>query len=430
MFEAGLALACATMPRVYSSVGRALDPDRMPTQAGQLVVKAAQAVARDHGSPPSSLAVVLQRMRVMVEVDGKVTYEQFKAAEELLQAASDVDAADDPDALIAEAAPVVQRFAQQEAVEKTISDFGKGVPADRAAERFEAVAAIGEAKEEVTLRLVHSATDVVSSFETLGERLPTGITDLDLLLRGGLECRALGVALGATGTGKSFLLVQIAAEALLSGLDVAYFTLELPAHVVRARVYANLTNLTADEIRSDAGEEAARRLREIAPRSGRLVVSYHTACATTPADLRQCMREWERADGFRPRVLVFDMGDHLVSRVGTDLRSYDDMRKVYAALRSMAIERDGWAWTASHVKGGNSGKKHIAADEVSDSQHKSRTADLMVAITSTDEERRAGLVRFTLPKRRNDDAAGVAGPMPRDEARGRIAFVSRGLPWG
>jgi hypothetical protein len=155
-----------------------------------------------------------------------------------------------------------------------------------------------------------------------------------------------------------------------------------------------------------------------------------TAQVSTVADIRRWLKEREREVNFRPEVIVVDMGDHLVSRAGSDKRSYDEMRVVYSGIRELAVERDGWSWTASHVKTGNAGKKHIDVDQAADSAHKARLADLIIAMSATKEEMEEGTRRYATPKRREDESNRSCGPLPTDADRGRIACISRRLPWG
>ena len=429
-FESGVILALASSPRFFEAIGHALDHERMPSEAGKLVVKAAKECAQSHGGVPPSGLIVVQRVRSYVE-DGRVTLEKFRTVETALALAADLGAADDVDALIAEATPIVQRVAQQEAVEATLGEFAKGLDSVAVSERFEKIASLGQRRASVTETLIGDAADIAASFEQqTGDRLSTGIAELDRILNGGLERQALGVVMGGTGGGKSLFLTHVAADALFCGVDVAYVTLELPTKTIKARIYSNLCNMTADEIVRNP-QEAARRWAFLQSRGlGRLETIYETAQATTVPDIRRWMKERQREANFSPRLVIIDMGDHLVSKVGSDKRSYDEMRIVYSGIRQIAVDIDGWAWTASHVKSGNSGKKALSVDQAADSAHKARLSDLIVSLPRTDEDEQNGDVRFGIPKRRNDQAHGQAGPIPMDAIHGRMIAMSRDTPWG
>ena len=111
---------------------------------------------------------------------------------------------------------------------------------------------------------------------------------------------------------------------------------------------------------AETGAQAAlvaQRLKILRPQIGRFEVVYFTPQVTTTQDVGRWLRDMKRTKGFDPKLLIFDMGDHFVSKVNSDRPSYEDMRIVYDGMRSLAVEREGWAWTASHLKGGNVGKK-------------------------------------------------------------------------
>lgn len=428
-FEAGLCLAIATMPRAYERVGHALDPERMNAPGADLVVKAAQLITHDQGVPPASRDIVMQRIRSIVH-EGKVKFERLQQAELLLDLADDLGSCDDMESLIDEAVPVVRDFAGQEAVDKTIGEISKGINAGDVAERFNNVAAIGIARETTHAGISFTAEEAADiCIIPEGNMRPTGIAEVDRMLQGGLERGAIAVAVGQTGVGKSQFLIQVGADGILSGEDVAYITLELSPKVIKRRLFANLTNLTFEEMQEDS-ELVAERLYWLKTRLGRFEVVYFTPQVTTVQDVARWLRDRKRDASFDPKLLIFDMGDHFVSKVNSERPSYEDMRIVYDGMRQLAVDREGWAWTASHLKGGNVGKKRVSSDQVADSQHKSRKADLMITLTQTDEDKDIGQIRYALAKRRDQDDSGAPALVSTDLARGRIALLNRSTPWG
>jgi hypothetical protein len=149
----------------------------------------------------------------------------------------------------------------------------------------------------------------------------------------------------------------------------------------------------------------------------------------TANDLRRWVQRELPQQGRRPRVLIVDYADLMVSKPGSEQRSYDEMRIVYASLRDIGVDLDGWTWTASQAKGGTAGKSRLTVDHAADSINKMRIADLVLAAARTSDDEENGMVRFSVPKRRIDEAHGSVGPLPMDAARGRIVSVARSYPW-
>jgi hypothetical protein len=425
-FEAQIVLAEVSVPRFHEMVGHALEPDRMPAVEAINLIRAGQAVARTLGTGCSSATLALQNMRTLVH-DGKLRMEDVTSAMDFIDRAEDVGGLDDIDALVQGVVPIVQRFAQQDALQQAFDDFGKGNGVSDTAERFEKVAALGKRKGTLGQTLSGSAKDIKSCASSIiRDPLPTGVFELDQFLKGGLERGSMGCAIGGEGAGKSLLLCHIATEALLLGIDAAYMTLELGEPNVKQRIYANLTNMTKEQLANNS-EEAARRLSML--KLGSLIVSYQTPKATTAASVRSWLKAVEQEHGFRPQLIVIDYADKLVSKMNTSRKSYEEMEYVYDSLRDMNIERDGWIWTASQMVRGASRNKKPDLDDVSDSKHKVRTPDLVIMLVRTEEDKEEGVIKFRVPKRRNEQAYGEVGPLPVDGEKGRIVVTCRPEPW-
>lgn len=425
-FEAQIVLAEVSVPRFHDMVGHAVEPDRMPSIEAINLVRAGQAVARVTGAGCPSATYALQHLRTMVH-DGKLRNEDVLAAKSFVEYAEDVGGIDDVEVLVQSVVPLVQRFAQQDALQSAFDDFGKGNGITDSAERFEKVAALGKRKGGLGQTLKGSADDIrACAISIMRDPLPTGVPELDTFLKGGLERGSMGCAMGGEGAGKSMFLTHLTTEALLLGIDAAYMTLELGEANVKQRIYANLTNMTKEQLSHDP-DEASRRLSSM--KLGNLIVSYQTPKATTTASVRRWLKDVENEHGFRPQLIVIDYADKLVSKVDSNKRSYEEMEFVYDALRDMNIERDGWIWTASQMVRGGARSKRPDLDDVSDSKHKVRTPDLIVVLVRTEDDKEEGVVRFRVPKRRNEQAYGEVGPLPLDEARGRIVATCRSEPW-
>lgn len=433
-FEALVVLAVASVPRFYEVIGYALDAERMPSAPAKLLVEAAQAVARETpGAGCASAVFAVQHLRSMCG-KGKLTYDQVDAAQELLQLARDLGGVPDTDALIARVTPIVQRLAHRETVSELIQDFGKGSDLDESVQKLEKVALLGKQRGSLGLMLTGTVADIVSvTAPTKRQKLPVGIPELDHLLDGGLERPALGMVMGGTGAGKSLFLCHLAACSVFSGYDVAYMTLELSEAQVAKRIYANLTDMSDAEM-VDNPQEANRRIELLRSTDGmgKLAIRYDTPKATTPHTLRRWLRELEREKKLVPEIVIVDYADKMsaTARSGnSNVRAYEEMEQVYESLRSIAVDREGWMWTASQTNKGGLHKKKVDLEHTADSINKPRVCDVVIAIARTAEDEAEGLIRFRVPKRREGVAHQEVGPMAMDASRGRIAMIARKVPW-
>jgi hypothetical protein len=106
----------------------------------------------------------------------------------------------------------------------------------------------------------------------------TGWEAIDNITKGGLGKGELGVAVAPTGAGKSMLLVHLGAAALLQGLNVVHYTLELSDTVVASRYDACVTGVPISSL-LDSKELIYDTVSKV---KGKLIVKeYPTKSAST-----------------------------------------------------------------------------------------------------------------------------------------------------
>lgn len=434
--EMYIAYAECTNPHFHELLGYAIEFERLPSEDAQLLVSAAQEIARNNESPCASSVAAVQQLRLRVNA-GKLTMESLATANDLLDAVEDAGGITDLDGLISTVAPAIRGIATLDALEQTITGVGQGMDPSEAAEKFAAVAQLGKARVSDGSRLTFTADDIsAAASSTVTDPLPTGIPELDIALGGGTERRSLGVFLGNPGDGKSLMLCHVAAESVYDGRRVAYVTAELSEAAVKQRLYANLLNMTAPELVLDPQRAATRgaALDAFLPHPiGDFRVLYVTPKVGTVAQIRQWLRDLKRKDGFQADVLLVDYADKLAAKArGTQqgpVSSYVEQGSVYQQLRDLIVEDDLWGWTASQTTGRQGRKKKLDIEDVADSMEKARICDTLVTIMRNDEDVQAGLVRFRLPKRRNGQAHAEVGPLTMDPEHGRMVAVCRAEPW-
>ena len=424
-----MVLAELTSPRFHDLIGSILKPEFFPSEEAKHLVMAAHSVAIG-GNPCSSPTLAMQSLMSLHD-DGKLKIEDVNACEEYISTCDPVIARD-IEAIIRSLAPIIQKIEGKLVVQNTLLAIGKEeAPLDDIASDFQKIADIGKKKMTMGVGLVatEAAIDTILT-RRLIDPLPTGIDELDTILGGGLEKKALGAVVAPSSAGKSFFLCHVAVEALLQGHNVAYLSLELSEEQVLERIVANLTDMTIENMLRNR-KQAADRLGQWQNEGiGKFRVIHETPRATTPRHFEQWLKMLDESETFC-QVMVCDFADKMVSKLGTKRSGYDDAGVVYDALRDLAFDRDGWGWTASQAKGEAYGKKKVNATHFADSLNKLRSLDLAIGLARTEEDEENEQVRFSIPKRRAGEGYfETVGPLDWDPARGRIAYVSgRPNPW-
>jgi archaellum biogenesis ATPase FlaH len=428
--ELAIALACSSDPRFWSIVGHALDPERLKSTDCKLIVQAVKAFAAATGGGPSRPDIVVQRL-VNMKDDGKLSEDHLSAAKDYLMEA-DLSGAIMAEELAAVVVPIVKRVHYKEAVAATTAAFGKDGNPEDAARLLEKVSQIG----------LRSTTSLGSSLDQVVNRpgfikapadakamSGTGIQELDDAIGGGMERRALGLLVGGSGAGKSMALSHITAHSLLDGRDTVLITLELGEDAQTRRLVRNLVDMTSMEMHL-APTLWGERLKLLKENGlGRLMVAYMEPIVTSPRDIRALVNNYCRNNpGFTPSTFVIDFLDKI--RCNQKASLYEDMLAVTDGLRSIAVESDGWVWTASQSDRKSTTRPWLDIDAVADSMNKIRSADVVIGIGRTDEDKTNNMVRFSVPKRREGEGAHTrVGPIPWDPEHGRITIINRIYPW-
>lgn len=428
-FERAAIALCCSRPRFYGRIGVALNPEFLDAPEAELILKAAQAIARVNGRGPSSNLIVIQRIRRWVD-DGKVTLEQARDAVNYLDDAEDKGLPPEDD-VADEIAPVLRTRAQEELVRTALDNHGKSNPAffekvRKAADKGER---IGSVDTSVGIRIGLDSFDEIARLRRI-LRLPTGIMELDAELSGGLSRSSLGVVVGGAGDGKSMFLSHCAAHAMYEGQNVLYATLEIPEGEVLARMKANLTNIPIEAIVSDQAIDIAKKRLKILidrvasdgnPSLGYGIVKEFPAYVTQVDDIREWVRNCEDTEGGKVDLLVIDYADRIGAgkSVGKTSSNYETMGVVYEGLRQVAVDNEFFCWTACQSTRNSKDRKKADVNHMSDSMHKGRIADLVVTLNVCGEENDE--IEFFIAKHRTGKGKITVGPLPHDFTHGRVA---------
>ncbi len=418
-----ISLACSK-PRFYGRIAHELDPDMLNNAACKLALKAAHAINTDTGHGPSSTVLVIQRLRAWM-ADGKVAFEAISAVNDVFDDAEDAGLIDE-EGIIAELAPMLSLRIRDDAVQSAIESYAKHGDLAKVVAMESRAVRMGQVDTSVGTILGSDSFSEIQKLREL-ERLKTGVVELDSVLDGGLQRAGLGVIIGGSGDGKSMMLSHISGVSILGGLHVAYATLELPVAVVLARIKSNLTGIPINTILGpERGvAECKERLAKMAPRLGRCVVQEFPPQATTVEDLKDWVRRVEEQAGRAIDLLVVDYADKLTAKVKRgekDSSEYTMGLLVYEGLRTYSAERKMFCWTASQSTRQKDRKKKLDLNDVADSMHKIRVADLVITLNLEDDGENPQIT-FNVAKHRTGRSRVTVGPLPAEYECGRVCSV-------
>lgn len=421
-YERALVAWCCRDRSVFSRVGTQLESKALGNKNATLLLKAAQAIAADLGEGPSSPLLVIQRLRAWRE-EGKVTHEQILEANEFLDAAEDAGL---PDAaqVANEAAKVLKQRAKRGGLKKAMDAFAKGGDFKKLGEELAATERIGEAEMTLGDSLHEDVLDALAASNSTS-RFPTGSYELNSVMGGGLPI-GYTLFLGREKAGKSMVLSSIAADALWNGKNVAIATLELDANKQLERVLANLTSCTLDEV-GHGSKLAKARLKQIMPQLGKLTTKRFSP-DTPAAEITRWAERVEQEYGSKLDLLVVDYIDLVGSGKKGEDGDYKAQKIVGNLFRDHALTHQYCVISASQTRrqSGVGGKK-LDVDDVADSMHKVRIADLVLAMRMEQDEK-TNVDWYVILNRNGTDRVGT-GDLPTNRAMAQMYPLSRDVPW-
>jgi replicative DNA helicase len=247
------------------------------------------------------------------------------------------------------------------------------------------------ADTDIGLDYVH---DVAARYdEAARHTITTGWDVIDDLMDGGLAPGELGVVMAPAGIGKSWMLINIGANAVKAGKTVIHYTLELNENYVGQRYDSVITGINAQTLKhhQETVEEKMKTLR------GELIVKYFPTKSVGVMALKAHI-EKTIMQGKTPDLVIVDYGDLL--KVNTKKDKHEALEDLYEELRGMAGEYKIPVWTASQAGRSALEDDIIEADKIASSYGKVMVSDFLMSLSRKVEDKMSGTGRGHVIKNR------------------------------
>lgn len=236
--------------------------------------------------------------------------------------------------------------------------------------------------------------------------IPTGLSIIDKVTRGGLRKKTLSIIMATTGGGKTILMCHIAANTMMEGKNVLYISMEMSEEMITQRIDANLMNIPMDEIETMPYEQYASRKKAVLSRArGRLVVKSYPTGSASANNFRALLSELEIKQGFKPDLVCIDYLNICASSrlKAAESGSHQYPKAVAEEARSLAIEFDYACLSATQSNRQGYGTTDPDLTHTSESMGLPMTADLFFSLSTSDELEALGQVSMTQLKNRFGD---------------------------
>jgi replicative DNA helicase len=213
---------------------------------------------------------------------------------------------------------------------------------------------------------------------------------------GGLAGGELGIITACAGSGKSWVLAKMGAEAMKQGKNVLHYTLELNENYVGLRYDACFTGIDFQNIRNNI-DIVKKKIAEI---PGKLIIKYFPI-KTVSAHSLKLHAERIQTLGTKIDLIIVDYADILrPSQSDRNSNSYSEAGGIYEELRGVAGELQVPIWSASQSNRAAMDEDIIQANNISDSYRKIMTADFVISLSRKMSDKQANTARFHVIKNR------------------------------
>jgi replicative DNA helicase len=236
---------------------------------------------------------------------------------------------------------------------------------------------------------------------------------------GGLGPGELGIITACAGSGKSWVLCKLGAEAMKQGKNVIHFTLELNENYVGLRYDACFTGIDFQNIRNNISVVREK----IAQVPGKLIIKYFPIKTVSAHSLKAHCERLAML-GTKVDMIIVDYAD-ILRPINSDRNSnsYQEAGGIYEELRAVAGELQVPIWSASQSNRAAMEEDIIQANNISDSYRKIMTADFVMSLSRKVNDKVSNTARFHIIKNRFGPD-GLTFPSKMNAGCGQIEIFS------
>ena len=236
---------------------------------------------------------------------------------------------------------------------------------------------------------IEDADDRFMSYNTVEDKLPFDLELMNKITKGGLPNKTLNVIMAGTGVGKSLFMCHCAANNLMMGKNVLYISMEMSEEKIAERIDANLMNLPIQELSNLPKEMYDKKVKSIRDKTtGKLIVKEYPTASAHTGHFRHLLQELNLKKDFIPDIIYLDYLNICASsrmRASSSVNSYTMVKSIAEELRGLAVEFKLPIVTATQTNRQGFTSTDVGLEDTSESFGLPATADLMVALISTEE---------------------------------------------
>jgi replicative DNA helicase len=225
-------------------------------------------------------------------------------------------------------------------------------------------------------------------YHRAGNKLSLDIDYLNRITDGGLSSKTLNLVVSPPGVGKSLVLCHFSSSFILQGKNVLYITLEMAEERIAERIDANLLDVPVQNISKLSQEQFFSKTYELSKKTqGKLIIKEYPPGTSSSNHFKVLMKELEMKKNFVPDVIMVDYLNLCCSAryKANGTNSYTYVKSIAEELRALGVENDIPIVSAVQFNREGASSSESSMTDVSDSFGIAFTADILLALISTEE---------------------------------------------
>lgn len=240
-------------------------------------------------------------------------------------------------------------------------------------------------------------------YHTKVARIPFHLDYLNKVTKGGLPKKTLSVFIAGVNVGKTMMMCDCAGNNLRDGYNVLYISMEMSQEEISKRIDANLLDITLDDLETVPKETFDKRIDRVRNTTkGKLIVREYPTSQAHVGHFRHLLNELKLKKNFLPDIIYIDYINICASsRIKRgQANSYEYIKAISEELRGLAVEFELPIVTATQLNRSGFKSSDVDMDDTAESFGLPATADLMLALISTEQHEEMNQIRCKQLKNR------------------------------
>jgi len=314
----------------------------------------------------------------------------------------------------------IVEFARHKALENSVMDLADALDTqdenkiDKALGIVDEAAAVGANEEDPGMDFISTADarrqhrQDRKNGKLSNGGITTGISELDAFLspHAGWGRKELSILMGPPKAGKTAALLTFSVNAAKKGLNVLYVSCEVSADILGDRMDANISGVPLRELdkrEAEVQNEVDKWTQT--PGVGQLIIKAYPIRTLKVSELRRQINKY-KSQGINFDMVVVDYGDILAPEARENDKRHE-LAKIFQDLRALATVYNCAMLTATQTnkEGTRKAMRNVTdGTDVAEDYEKVRTADALITINQSPEDKEDGEVILYFSEMRNTES--------------------------